>query len=47
VPTPLVVIFERTLAPAFDAIRLGVRIPQGNRPGASRAVVFRNVKIDG
>jgi hypothetical protein len=47
VPTPLVVIFQQTLAPAFDAITLGVRIPQGDRAGASRAVVFRHVKIDG
>jgi hypothetical protein len=47
VPTPLVVIFEATPAPAFDAITLVVGIPQGNRPGAWRAVVFRNVRIDG
>jgi hypothetical protein len=47
VPTPLVVVFEETFAPVFAAITLGVRIPQIGGTSASRAVVFRNVRIDG
>jgi hypothetical protein len=46
VPTPLVVFFENTSSPAFTAITLGIFVPQAGRMPVSKAVVFRNVRIE-